>query len=433
MAVTVRPEPGSSLGLFALIAHRRWVPVAGYLSYVVALAAGYYYNLTFIQLGLIDLGTRLVGMTSAAVSAAMAALALSTLVVAVAAGVVMDRRGWSRNLQLKLRLLFAITSSQLALTLIAPRIATPGLFVAWVIACSIPLGAGIPVLFGAMIDFIPVRERGFVAATVAGLAFFVAALYPVEWRIEEFSVVVATAMAPAVAVLGVLAFKRPAFMNEFSRPAFGTGRFCHPRPVKTGDFTFLALIFLMFGIFFIDSLGFLRIIEAPVYIHSSWQSPDPAVRLFIAVTHLVAALMAGVLYTNFSRRWIFLWACGLFAFTHLLYTFHLRTGPEVVPPLIMPMFYVVAVSFYTTLNFAVWPDHSTADTIGTHTALGVGVAGWLASFLSTALALYSESSGLSLLSHLTYVNALALTLLLALPLALYVRRMVALARSPGAR
>ena len=420
--------------LFELISRRSWVPLGGYLAYVLALAAGYYYNLTFIQLGLIDLGTRLVGMSSAAVSAAMAALALSTLAVAVVTGVVMDRRGWNKNLRLKLRLLFAITFSQLVLTLVAPRIEAPSLFIAWVMVCSIPLGAGIPVMFGSMIDFIPVRDRGFVAAAVAGLAFFVAALYPAEWRIEEFSVVVAAAMAPAVAALGFLAFKRLTFVDELSRQhvEFGPGRFCRPHPVRTTDFTFLALIVLMFGIFFIDSLGFLRIIEAPVYMYSSWQSPDMAVRLFIATTHMVAALMAGVLYTNFSRRWIFLWVFGLFAFTHLMYTFHLRTGPDVVPPLVMPMFYVVAVSFYTTLNFAVWPDHSTADTIGTHTALGVGVAGWLASFLSTALALYSESAGLSLLSHLTYVNALALLLLLALPLALYVRRMVALARVSGA-
>ncbi|WP_336136412.1 hypothetical protein [Natronomonas amylolytica] len=68
-----------------------------------------------------------------------------------------------------------------------------------------------------MIDFIPVRDRGYVAAIVAGLSFFVAglsffvaglsffvaglsffvaALYPMEWRIEEFSTVMAAAMVP---------------------------------------------------------------------------------------------------------------------------------------------------------------------------------------------------------------------------------------------
>jgi hypothetical protein len=40
----------------------QWVPPTGYLFCVAALTAGYYYNLTFIQLGLVDLGTRLVGV-----------------------------------------------------------------------------------------------------------------------------------------------------------------------------------------------------------------------------------------------------------------------------------------------------------------------------------------------------------------------------------
>lgn len=429
-----QPKRVPSMRLFGLIADRRWVPVMGYVFYVSALTAGYYYNLTFVQLGLIDLGTRLVGMTPRDVSKVMAVLALTTLVVAVAGGVLLDRRGWSTNLRVKLRVLLAVISVQLVLTLIAPVIRTPAGFVAWVVVCSGTLGIGIPAMFSTMIDFIPVRDRGYIAGLVAGLSFFVAALYPLEWRIEEFSGVVASVMAPAVLVLAVLSFRRFAFVDELARQheQFGTGRFCRPTPVRTSNFVFWLLVALMFGVFFIDSLGFLRIMEAPAYTASSWQSPDVSTRLFIAVMHLVGALAAGVVYTNFGRRWLFLWIFGLFAFTHLLYTFHLHMGSASTPPLTLPMFYVLAVSFYTTLNFALWPDHSTAETIGTHTGLGVGIAGWLASFLSTALALYSEAVGVSLVRHLTYVNALALLLVFLLPLALYVRRMATLAHQ-GAR
>lgn len=38
--------------------------------------------------------------------------------------------------------------------------------------------------------------------------------------------------------------------------------------------------------------------------------------------------MAGVLYTAFDWRWLLVWVYGLFGFTHLLYTFHLRTAVE---------------------------------------------------------------------------------------------------------
>lgn len=408
---------------------RRWVPVIGYFVYISALTAGYYYNLTFVQLGLIDLGTRLVGLRAEAVSVAMGALALLTLIVAVTSGVTMDRHGWSTNLYTKFRLLFGILIVQLVLTAVAPYVSSLETFGLWVVVCSVTLGLGIPVTFSFMIDFVPVQDRGYVAAIVAGLSFFVAALYPMEWRIEEFSTVMAAAMLPAVVILGLVSFRRSAIVDEWARQheSYGTGRFCRPQPIQTKSLTFWGLVLLMFGVFFIDSLGFLRIIETPTYIYTSWQSPDVSVRLFIAITHVVGAVAAGVLYTNFSRKWLFLWVFGLFAFTHLQYVFHLRFGGTGAPPLLMPMFYVLAVSFYTTLNFALWPDLSTSQTIGTHTALGVGIAGWLATFLSTALALYSESIELSLLNHLTYVNALALLFAVSFPVVVYIRRMIELA------
>ncbi|MFA9429426.1 MFS transporter [Egicoccus sp. AB-alg2] len=416
--------------LFVYVRERDWVPVVGYLFYVAAMAAGYYYNLTFVQLGLVDLGTRLIGMTRQDVSMVMAVLALVTLAVALAAGVVMDRRGWGADLHVKIRLLLAVLTVQLALTVVAPSISSAAGLLVWVLVCSLPLGVGIPVMFSTMVDFVPVRDRGYVAAVVAGLSFFLAALYPFEWRIEEFAVVVSAAMAPAVVVLAVLSWRRFAFLDALAgqHRRFGTGRYCRPRPVRTASLTFFGLVAVMFLVFFIDSLGFLRIIETPTIMAASWQSPDVGVRLFIAVSHVVGALAAGVLYTNFGRRWLLLWIVGLFAFTHLLATFGLRVSGDAPPPLTMPLFYVLAVSFYTTVNFALWPDHATPATIGVRTAIGVGVAGWLASFLSTALALYSEAAGVTLLDHLVHVNALALLALFTLPAVFYVRRMAVLAR-----
>ncbi|WP_265110903.1 hypothetical protein [Halosolutus halophilus] len=417
---------------FEFVREGQWIPITGYLIYVSALTAGYYYNLTFVQLGLTDLGTRGIGLSPGDVSMAMAILALLTLVAAVASGVLMDRRGWSTDLYVKFRLLFLVVFVQLLLTIAAPHVSTVEQFVLWVIVCSMALGVGIPVTFSFMLDFVPVRDRGYVAAIVAGSSFFVAALYPIEWRIDEFSLVMSATMVPAVLVLAVLSVRRFRFVDRLAsqheRDAFGTGRFCRPTPVRTASFAFWGPVLLMFGVFFIDSLGFLRIIETPLYIYTSWQSPDLSVRLFIAVLHVVGAFAAGIIYTNFDRNWLFLWVFGLFAFTHLLYVFHVQFGAGDTPPLVLPMFYVLAVSFYTTLNFALWPDLSTPETIGTHTALGVGIAGWLATFSSTALALYSEGIGLSLLSHLTYVNALALLFVVALPVLLYVHRMVELAR-----
>jgi len=415
-------------------ADTKWVPLVGVLAFVSLLSAGYYYNLTFVQLGLIDLGTRLVGMNPQSVSVVMAVFAVAAFGLAAVTGWMMDRRGWSSNLRVKLRILFVVIVVQTVLTVIVGSVATPGQYLAWVLAGAAAIGVGMPVTFSFMIDFVRVRHRGAVAAAVAGLAFFAAALYPLEWRIEKFAPVMTAVMIPGLVVLGVVAFRRFDFVDVLARQheRFGVGRFSRPHPVGTASFAFWGPLVLMFSVFFIDSLGFLRIIESPAYISTSWQSTEVGVRLFIAVTHIVGAAMAGVLYTVFDRRWIWAAVLALFAFTHLLYTFHLGTAPAGIdPPLALPLFYVLAVSFYTTLNFALWADLSTPATIGLHAGLGVGIAGWLASFLSTSLALYSEGAGLTLLEHLRYVNALALLLAVAFPLYLYFRRMRRLAASPG--
>ncbi|MFZ0014422.1 MAG: MFS transporter [Acidimicrobiia bacterium] len=408
----------------------RYVNVAGYLLYIFLLSAGYYYNLTFVQLGLVDLGTRRVGMTGGQVSVVMAGFAFLAFVVAVITGRVMDRKGWGSRLRVKLRLLFVVVATQTVLTLFAPQVTSSAGFVTWAVVGSVVIGAGIPMSFSLMSDLIPLRHRGYVAGVVAGLAFFAAAIYPLDWRIEDFAPVMTMFMVPGAAVLGVLAFRRFEFVDQLAKQhqRFGVGRFCRPTPIATASWEFWGLVVLMFAVFFIDSLGFLRIIDSPVYISTSWQSPEIGTRLFIAVSHVVGAAMAGVLYTAFGRRWLFLWIFGLFAFTHLLYTSHIQTAPAGIdPPLLLPLFYVLAVSFYTTLNFALWPDLSTPANIGTNTALGVGIAGWLASFLSTSLALYSASAGISLAEHLRYVNALALLFAVGYPVSVYVKRMRALA------
>lgn len=410
-----------------------WTPVFGYLLFVPLLGAGYYYNLTFVQLGLLDLGTTQVGMSRVAVSVAMAGLALLTVAVAVASGVLLDRTGASRSLVTKLRVLLAVLLVQLGLTAVAPIIGSSTAFYGWVAVCSLSLGVGLPTTFSLTTDLVPVRDRGYVAAAATAVAYFAAAVYPVEWRVEAFSTVMVVAMVPAVLLLAVLASGRLTVVDDLAAQhrEFGVGRFCRPDPVRTRSLAFWSLVALLFGVFFVDSLGFLRIVETPVYVQSAWQSPDRSVHLFIGVVHVVGAAMAGVLYTNLDRRWLFLWVFGLFAFTHLLYTFEARTAPGTAPPLLLPGFYALVVSFYTTLTFALWPDLSTPDTIGTHTAVGVGVAGFLATFLSTAVALYFRQTGVTVVDHFTVVTALTLLLFVATAVGLYVRRMVALARSHG--
>ncbi|HSM56848.1 MAG TPA: hypothetical protein VK879_11900 [Candidatus Sulfomarinibacteraceae bacterium] len=399
---------------------RNWNALAGYLLFVAMMAIGYHYNLTFVQFGLLDLGTRLVGMTREQVAVQMTYLALITSAVAIGAGWAMMRRGWSQRFEVKLRLAFGVVLAQTALTAAAPFIRSEGFFFAWIVVASLALGVGVPATFGMTVDLIPVGDRGLAAALITAGAYFPAAVFSGVWTIETLSAQMLAVMAPGVAALGLLAFGPWPFTKSLThslaqqhrQTAFGLGRFVRVGPAGDTRVSryLLGLIFLMFAIYFIDSLGFLRLADTPFFFEVAWQSPDLLPRLIIGVMHVIGALIAGALYTAMGERQLFLWIFGLFAMVHLL---------GIGTSLGMPILYALAVSLYTVVNFAIWADISTPRTITRNTAAGVALSGWAATFLSTALSLQLAEMGVTLETHLQLVNAVAMLFFLLVLALLY--------------
>lgn len=404
--------------LLHYIKTRRWPTVFGYGLFIGMMAAGYYYNITFIQLGLVDLGTRLIGMSKAAVAANMAWLALITCLVGLLFGLLMQWRGWGTRFVLRLRLAFIVIASQTVLTALAPSLRTETAFFGWVIATSLALGVGVPVTFSLTLDLIPVRDRGYAAGLITALAYFVAEVFSTTWTIDQFAGQMLLMMIPGALGLGGLAFLPLPFIQtlatQHTDPAFARGRFVRAREAGTiGSRQMLLMVVLMFGVYFVDSLGFLRLITVPAYFQTAWQSPIFGTRLFLALMHVVTALIAGVLYNALNEKELFLWIFGIFALSHLMYGFHNRITPGQDAALAMPMLYVTAVSLYTVLNFAIWADLSTPRTISLNAALGVALSGWTATFISTAIAIRWEEN-LSLTRHLNTVDAIAMLFFLLL-------------------
>jgi MFS family permease len=398
----------------------QWVALFGYAFFIGMMAVGYYYNLTFVQFGLFDLGTRLIGMTHRQVAIQMAFLALLTSATAILVGLLMMKRGWSSDLRVKLRLAFGVVLAQTLLTWAAPQLRSETALLVWITGASLALGVGVPATFSMTVDFIPIRDRGYAAAFITAIAYFIAATFSTSWTIEEFSRQLLGLMAAGAAGLGLLAFAPLPFVSQLAglhaRRGYGRGRFVQVDPATGGtriSRRLIVLVVLIFGIFFVDSLGFLRLAETPVYFESAWQSPEFGVRLSIGVVHVIGALIAGVLYTSLSERYLFLWIFGIFAMVHLMYTFDLRAGSGDSAVLAMPILYSLAVSLYTVVNFAIWADLSTPQNISRNTALGVAISGWMATFLSTAIALQWQERGVPVEQHLNYVDALAFVFFLA--------------------
>ncbi|MEJ2600950.1 MAG: hypothetical protein P8Z00_21640 [Anaerolineales bacterium] len=398
------------MSFLQFVRERNGPAVFGYALFVGMLSAGYYYNLTFVQLGLEDFGTGWLGLSAQGIACDMALFALLTCLAALVSGFWMQRHGWGRRFRLKLRLAFFVVLAQTALTAICPLIRHEWLFLAWLAAAAVALGLGVPALFSLAVDLIPTRDRGMVAGLVTALAYFAAETLSTSWTFEAFRAQMLVLTASGALLTGMLAFARHPWLDRLAQqhrlPAFGRGRFTR-RPSGLHN-RLLFLIVAMFAIYFIDSLGFLRLLKTPVYMQSAWQSPDLQVRLFIAAMHVAGALAAGILYASLNERHLFLWVFGIFALAHLQYSFDIRLGPGPGAALSMPMLYALAVSLYTVLNFALWADLSTPDSICMRSALGVALSGWTATFLSTALAIYLQGVGVSLERHIQIVDALAL-------------------------
>jgi hypothetical protein len=406
---------------------RNWPVVGGYLLFIGMMAAGYFYNVTFIQLGLKDLGERVLGLHAAEVAQQMALLALLTCLVALAFGYGMQQRGWGQRLLLKLKLALAVVVVQTILTVVAPLIGSTAGLLTWIAFCSLALGVGVPVTFSLTTDLIPVRDRGYVAAAITAVAYFLAAVFSGNWQIEPLRMRMLLVMVPGVAGLGMLALLATTgrtfvaqwvweLSQNHKQSRFAHGRFLRPDPGNPTqpEGRYWQFVALMFAIFFIDSLGFLRIVDTPILVEGAWRAAGATPRLIIGLFHVIAALVAGILYTNLTQRHLLLWIFGLFTLTHFSYALSVWLLPETtIHGLATPVLYATAVSLYTVINFALWADFATPQNISWKTAVGVALSGWTATFLSTAAAIHWQTNGMPLSEHLRIVESLALVLFLA--------------------
>jgi MFS family permease len=398
----------------------RWVTPIGIATFVALMSAGYAYNVTFVQLGVTDLGRRLLGLSDARVAGGMALLAVVTAIVAVGVGSWMGRAGVGRDLRRKFRIAAVVVACQTLLTFVAPHLPSPEAYTAWLIATAVALGVGVPVTFSLTVDLVPVRRRGLAAGAVTAVAYAFAPLASGDWTIEPLVAMFGVAMIGGTLLLVALGWLELGWVGhlgrQHARPSFGRGRY-----VRADDAGRLRLrrrllgaLVLLFVVFFVDSLGFLRLVDTPFYVAETWRSDDVGPRLAIAVAHVAAAAIGGVLYGALGERALLAWVLGAFVLVHLGYQIDARLGFGDGGTLGIPVLYAIAVSLYTVVAFAIWADLSTPDTIGLHAALGVAASAWTATFLATALALRWAAAGVAFERHVALVNAVTIPAFLIL-------------------
>ncbi len=276
-----------------------------------------------------------------------------------------------------------------------------------------------------MVDLVPVRWRGYVAALITATAYAAATLLPGSWSMATFAGLLRWPVllgAVGLAAVAFLPLRGPLqqFSEQHRDPAFGRGRFLSPHG---GRFPrrLLVAVGVMFAIYFVDSLGFLRMVATPEIVAGSWQSLDLEPRVTIAGAHVIGAMAAGILYSELDERPLFAWIFAIFALVQLTYVWDARFLPGADSGALgLPALYAIGVSLYTVVNFAIWADLSTPRTITVNAAIGVALSAWTATFLSSAVAIW-WGSALSLDRHLSWVAAIALLGLVALLLVWWLR------------
>lgn len=396
-----------TVGLRARASRVRLTTAAGVAGYVGLMAAGYAYNLTFVQLGVTSLARDRVGLDPLGVTVAMGGLAVVTCVVALLAG--WSMRGWPARR--KIGVAAVAVTVQTVLTALVGLLESPAAFAIWLAVAAIALGVAVPATFGLASDLVPVPWRGHVAAAITILAYGGSIVFLGAWDALALAGLLVPAMAVGSLGLAVLAVAPgaprrlvAAFEWQAADARFAQGRFVAPGATRR----LAVAAAILFGVFFVDSLGFVRLADT-AYIAAAWQSPEAFDRAALIGAHVAGAIAAGVLYTTFDERLLLPWIFGIFALVALMYVADVRAGiggPSQV--LAMPILYAVGVSLYTVLTFALWADLSTPATITWNVAVGVALSAWTATFLSTGVALAWRTSGLDLDAHLSTVAAVGI-------------------------
>ena len=361
------------------------------------LAGAYIYNVKFIQIGIPALGRDILHLAPLELGAIMASLAILTCIIALIWGFRVDALCWS--VEKKVNAVLIIGIFQLFLTVWAPYIISVAALLFWVLLTSLTLGIGIPISLPLFFELVPPRNRGLIAGLISGGAYSIGNLSIVPWTTYDLMLEAVFFMAPGLLALLIIKLFGlfPTFFYDEPDEQKLIGRF----PTAS----IAPLLILMFTIFFIDSLGFLRIIEEPSLIIRTWNSPLQT-RAILAVIHLITGILAGLLYQKTNGWVIGLVSLGLFIVADFAFVQYSPTWSD-NRLLFIALIYCTTVSVYTVNNFCLWSDVSTRKNIGKNASLGIAVGGWLASFLSTALAYYlHETTPFNL--HLLFPAILAM-------------------------
>jgi hypothetical protein len=351
----------------------KWFP---YIFITSMLTANYISGVKLVQWGIPSLGRDNCGVLPEQLNLLMALMAIISCIVAIISGILLDKV----SLKFKSRLLLLLVGFgiQGSIAFFGTFISTPAQFTAWILVFSAILGFLICQPFVFMFLLIPSKHRGILAGVITGLAYIIGNFSMAEWTYAGLSMETIAVTIP-LGILIVYAMFNLQKMKIFDytpeKDENYSGQYA-----KT--YKFAIVVLLMFGVYFVDSFGFLRIAKQDFF-QILWHGVF-GVKMYLGISHLIAAVIMGYIYQKKKHLGpiiVFISALCGFVLCDFLFSSD-PTGPLLY---ITSYLYCATVSFYTINSFTVWSDISTSKNISSRAGIGIGIGGWLSSFLSTSL------------------------------------------------
>jgi MFS family permease len=391
---------------------------------ITILSAGYYFNITLIQLGLHDFGLNYLELNNSQVANYMGFLSVATAITSLISGYLIYRKRELQEFRKLLWMLLGVLVTQSVLVWSILSIRSISSFYLWILFCSISLGLAIPVTYTLFYKITSRNKRYLSAAIITGVTYFVASTIPIDWSIENFVLQFKYPLVVGVIALGTVQILKISIVNSYFRflkleYSIEENKYLKKHSRSKIRYLFVITVLLLATVFFVDSLGFIRLISTPEFIEQTWQSESWIPRISIGIGHILGAIVGAIMYKELEIEKVIVGIMLLFGVSHLaLLISQLNTYFEGYS-LMIPFIYAFSVSVYTVLNFVVWPDFSSGKNVSMISAIGVAIGGWFSTFISTSLALNWISSGMSFETHIRNVNSVIVLVLIFIILYLY--------------
>lgn len=355
---------------------------------------GGFINLRLVQIGIPGFGLTVLNLSEETVIIALFLLGITACVSCICIGFVLEKHPIMFN---EKKICFIVLTWLNTLLIYITYFITDQLgYLLWVIIIGVYFGALSGIAYSLIFYLIPRNRRGGVAAILGGVMYFISASYPGDWSFEMFR---DQSILIWPLIFGILGFF--ILFDVFDNGKIEINQNLEP------NFQINAkpIIIILILILFLDSFGFLRIIETQEISSQMWLS-NQSFKIYIGIIHLVSAIIIGVFYKKIGPFNTLI--LSLFLFVIADFVIALIPFSETIR-IIFPLLYASAVSVYTLILMSIFADISTKETINRNTSIGFGLIGWFSAYTGTGLCYYFIYLNIPFSFHLIISGGIALT------------------------